>query len=656
MRKSPGSCWNTSAGCSTDVAELPSPHLPLAVQLYTFRDPERFGGAGLGLDVPMLQAIADAGYLGVETVGVPGGDAHAARRVLADLGLAVASAHAWVDVADADAVARAAADLAALGSPRMIVSPRPPADAAEEIDVFADALSAAADRAGREGVRLGYHNHDTEMHSVDGRPVIEHLADRLGDAIDFQLDIFWVIVGGADPASVIERLGQRVVSLHVKDGIDLPSSAYADEPFVNVPVGSGVVDPAPAIAAAEAVRSVEWLIVEFDHVEGPGHRCRPAEPRLPDRAGHSPWARHVTTAVQPARVGIVGCGDATNLYLPGCAPFASIELAACADLDAERAVALSARGGFPAVSVDALLADPAIEIVLVLTPPLAHAAVSRAAIAAGKHVYSEKPLATTREEAAEILAEASAAGVRVGAAPDTFLGGSLQTARALIDEGAIGEPVVASATVAHLGPERWHPNPGIFYARGGGPLLDLGPYYVTALVSLLGPISSVSAVGRGVGSERLIESGPLAGGTVAAEVPTTVVSTLAFESGVVGGLIASFDVVESAAPHFEVHGTAGSLILGDPNRFDGEVRYRALGSDRWEDVPLRFDASVGRGIGLADLIDGIRSGERHRASGELAFHVLDILLSIESATSSGRVEAITSRCDRPAPLGAGPID
>jgi predicted dehydrogenase len=358
----------------------------------------------------------------------------------------------------------------------------------------------------------------------------------------------------------------------------------------------------------------------------------------------------VTIDTRPARVGIVGCGDVTNLYLPGVAPFESIELAACTDLDADRAAALAARGGFPAVTLDELLADPTIEVVLVLTPPAAHAAVSRAAIAAGKHVYSEKPLATTRADARTILAEAAAAGVRVGAAPDTLLGGGLQTARALIDSGAIGEPVAASASFAHLGPERWHPNPGIFYATGGGPLLDLGPYYVTALVGLLGPVGAVSAVGRGVGSARRIGAGPRAGETVRSEVPTTVFGTIAFESGAVGGLTASFDAAGSRTPHLEIHGTAGSLSLGDPNRFDGEVRYRPVGPDTWEDVPLRFDGSVGRGIGLADMIDGIRTGRPHRASGELAFHVLDVLLALEAATTSGRFEQVASRCDRPAPL------
>jgi predicted dehydrogenase len=355
----------------------------------------------------------------------------------------------------------------------------------------------------------------------------------------------------------------------------------------------------------------------------------------------------VTLEARPARVGIIGSGNVTHFYVNGCARFASIELAACADLDMERARALSVKGGIPAVTVEALLADPSIDVALVLTPPAAHAAVSIAAIAAGKHVYTEKPLATSRADAQRLLAAAMDAGLRVGAAPDTFLGGGLQTARALIDEGLIGEPLVANAAVAHTGPERWHLDPRIFYARGGGPLLDVGPYYVTALVSLLGPIGSVSAVGRGLASERAIMAGPLAGKTVSSEVPTSVIGTLTFETGVVGGLFASFDAAGTLAPHIEIHGTAGSLSLGDPNRFDGEVRFRAVGSERWEEVPLRFDTDVERGIGLADMIEAIRSGRPHRASGELAYHSLDVLLALEEATVSGRLETVASRVDRP---------
>ncbi len=241
--------------------------LPLAVQLYTFRDPARFGGAGMGLDVPTLTTLAAAGFAGVETVDVPGGDPAVARQVLDDLDLRIASSHTWADVADPDAVARAADALAALGSGRMIVS-NPPLDSLAAVDGLADRLAAASEVTAARGIRLGYHNHDAELRPLDGTTGLDRLAARLGDAIDLQVDIFWVAVGGADPAEVITRLGPRVVSLHIKDGIDLPAGAYRDEPFVNVPAGDGIVDPGPAIAAAEALPSVEWLIAEFDHVAG----------------------------------------------------------------------------------------------------------------------------------------------------------------------------------------------------------------------------------------------------------------------------------------------------------------------------------------------------------------------------------------------------
>jgi sugar phosphate isomerase/epimerase len=242
--------------------------LPLAVQLYTFRDPARFGGVGLGLDVQTLEAIAEAGFLGVETVGVPGEDPVEARRVLATLGLAVTSSHAWADVADAESVRAAAVGIAELGATRMVLTPRPPTGSTVEVEAFIDRLGAAATVAASQGLRLGYHNHDREMRDVDGTRLIDRLAAGLGDTVDFQVDIFWVIVGGAEPAEVIERLGSRVVSLHLKDGLELPTAADDDAPFVNVPVGDGLVDPAPAIAAAEASGSVQWLIVEFDHVAG----------------------------------------------------------------------------------------------------------------------------------------------------------------------------------------------------------------------------------------------------------------------------------------------------------------------------------------------------------------------------------------------------
>ena len=249
------------------MAERDSTLLPLAVQLYTFRDPVRFGGAGMGLDAPALSAIAASGFLGVETVDVPGGDPAEARRVLDDLGLTVASSHTWSQWTDRAAFRKATDEVAALGSPRIIVSPSPD-DLVDGGAGLIDRLAGAADIARERGLRLGIHTHDAEMRVADGERVIHRLSDALDDSIDIQIDIFWAVVGGADPAEVIRGLGSRVVSLHLKDGVTLPPSAYGDTPFVNVPVGSGSIDPAPSIAAAEAAGSVEWLIVEFDHVDG----------------------------------------------------------------------------------------------------------------------------------------------------------------------------------------------------------------------------------------------------------------------------------------------------------------------------------------------------------------------------------------------------
>lgn len=248
------------------MADRESP-LPLAVQLYTFRDPARFGASGMGLDPVTLQAVADAGFLGVETVDVPGGDPVAARAVLDDLDLTVTSSHTWERWTDPDDFRRAVDALADLGSPRVIVSP-PGDQLRTELPALVDRLVAAADVAAERGLGLGIHNHDAEMAVVDGQRAIDRLVAGLGDSVDVQVDIFWAVVGGADPAEVIRELGSRVVSLHLKDGEALPSSDASDEPFVNVPVGSGRVDPAPAVEAAVAAGNVEWLIVEFDHVAG----------------------------------------------------------------------------------------------------------------------------------------------------------------------------------------------------------------------------------------------------------------------------------------------------------------------------------------------------------------------------------------------------
>jgi predicted dehydrogenase len=355
------------------------------------------------------------------------------------------------------------------------------------------------------------------------------------------------------------------------------------------------------------------------------------------------------TPESPLRVGIVGCGNVSRLYLPDFASLSGVELAACTDVDVDRAAALAERGGVRALAFDELLADPTIDVVLNLTPAPEHARVSLAAIEAGKHVYSEKPLATDLGAARAILVAADRRGVRVGCAPDTFLGGGLQTARDVLDSGAIGTALGAHAAVLHLGPERWHPDPEGFFGPGGGPLLDVGPYYIAALVSLLGPVVEVDAIGRATGGTRRIGSGPRAGTTFVATAPTYVIASYRFASGVVAGFTASFDVVASAAPHLEIHGTEGSILIGDPNVFDGEVSLQRLGADAWEKVPLRSDAGSVRGIGLAEMTEAITSGRPHRASGELAFHVLEILLATEAAIV-GDARPIRSTVERPLPI------
>lgn len=359
-------------------------------------------------------------------------------------------------------------------------------------------------------------------------------------------------------------------------------------------------------------------------------------------------------APEISNVGIIGCGNISSAYINGCRAFEHLRVAAVADLARDAARAKAAEHDIPAVySVEELLADPAIDIVINLTVPTAHAAVSLAAIAAGKHIYSEKPLAITRQEGQAILETAAARGVRVGCAPDTFLGGGLQTCRKLIDDGAIGEPVAATAFVLSHGPEGWHPNPGFFYQAGAGPLFDMGPYYVTALVHLLGPVRAVTAMARISFPERVADSPAIRGQKLPVEVPTHVAATLAMAAGPVATLITSFDVWGHSLPRIEVYGSEGSLSVPDPNRFDGPVRLLRAGSKEWQEVPLTHSDAVSRGTGVADMALAISRGEAHRASGALAYHVLDVMQSFYDASDEERWVYPASTCDQPAALPPG---
>jgi len=355
------------------------------------------------------------------------------------------------------------------------------------------------------------------------------------------------------------------------------------------------------------------------------------------------------------KVGVIGCGNISSIYLQADKTFESIQTVACADLILERAQAQAEKHEIPcACTPEALLADPEIEIVVNLTIPPAHFPVAMAALEAGKSVHNEKPLTLTRAEGKQLLELAKAKGLRVGCAPDTFMGGGIQTCRKLIDDGWIGEPIGATAFMLCHGHESWHPSPAFYYQVGGGPMFDMGPYYLTALVTLMGPVRYVSGATRITFPERTITSKPLYGTVVKVEVPTHVVGLLEFANGAIGNIITSFDVWAHELPRIEIYGTEGSLSVPDPNGFGGPVRVRRAGAQEWSEVPLTHGyAQNSRGIGVADMAYALRSGRKHRASGELAYHVLDIMHAVHDSAREGKRVTLESSCERPAALPLG---
>ena len=354
------------------------------------------------------------------------------------------------------------------------------------------------------------------------------------------------------------------------------------------------------------------------------------------------------------KVGIIGCGNISGQYFRGCAAFGILDVVACADILPERAKAQAAEFGIPrACSVEELLADPAIGIVVNLTVPKAHAKVNAAALGAGKNVHCEKPLAVTRDEGRRTVELAKTKKLLLGCAPDTFLGGGIQTCRKLIDDGWIGDPVAATAFMACPGHEGWHPAPEFYYEAGGGPMLDMGPYYLTALVNLLGGARRVAGSAKITVPERIITSQGRFGERIKVETPTHIAGVVDFESGVTATVVMSFDVQAHRLPIIEIYGTQGTLAVPDPNGFGGPVRLKRRGGSDWEQIPLTHSPDVGRGIGVADMAYSIVHGRPHRACGDLAFHVLDIMLAFEESSSAGRHVELASRCERPAPLLMG---
>jgi predicted dehydrogenase len=349
------------------------------------------------------------------------------------------------------------------------------------------------------------------------------------------------------------------------------------------------------------------------------------------------------------KVGIVGCGVISAHYAKNATAF-DFELVACADIQHSYAEALAAAHGIRALALDELMADQAIDVVVNLTPASAHVDVTRAALAAGKHVYSEKPLAPDAATAAELVAEAERRGLLLGCAPDTFLGGALQAARALVDDGAIGEPVAVSAAMLVGGADEWHPSPEQFFQDGAGPLLDMGPYYLTAIVALLGPVRAVAGFVSTMTDERTIATGPRTGCTFSVGTPSHVATTMELWSGATASLVASFEATDRYVCDLEIHGREGVLALPDPNGFGGPLRLRRNRGD-WEEVKYASrGAREARGIGLQDLVEAVEEERAPRASGRIAAHVVDVARSVLQAAAERRTVDVGSRAERPEPL------
>jgi len=352
------------------------------------------------------------------------------------------------------------------------------------------------------------------------------------------------------------------------------------------------------------------------------------------------------------KVGIIGCGNISWNYLHFASQLENIEVVACADLLMERAEARAKEFGVPrACTVRQLLADDEIEIVVNLTIPAAHYTGAMAALKAGKCVYNEKPLAVTRAQGKKLIDFARRKGLLVGCAPDTFMGDGIQTCRKLIDSGRIGEPVAATAFIMCHGHERWHLSPEFYYAKGGGPMFDMGPYYLTALVNLVGPVRSVAASAKITFPERIITSKPKLGKIIEVETPTHIAGIMNFANGAIGTIVTSYDVWGGEVPFIEIYGTKATLSVPDPNGFGGPVRILKAGKKEFVQVSLFHGCEVqGRAIGVSDMAEALLKGSKHRASGELAYHVLDVMQAFLESSRMRKTVRIRSTCERPAPV------
>nr|WP_277343633.1 Gfo/Idh/MocA family oxidoreductase [Microbacterium excoecariae] len=391
-----------------------------------------------------------------------------------------------------------------------------------------------------------------------------------------------------------------------------------------------------------------------------GLHVRPAIPRrrpLRRRRQITPGA--LVAHQNPLGVGFIGVGMISDTYLEHLATFPGVRVVILGDLDTERARSQAAKHGIAAHgSPDDVLAHPGVDLVVNLTIPAVHADVSLAAIEAGKHVWSEKPIATDLASARAVLEAADRKGLRVGIAPDTVLGNGVQTALRAIERGDIGDPLFATTAMQWAGPDWFHPGPEFLFAPGAGPVLDMGPYYVTTLASAFGSVASAYATAQTGQANRTKKVGDRAGEEFPVLVPTTVQATLTFEAGGSAQQLYSWDSPIRRMGFVELVGTEGALRIPDPNFFTGAVRLAQTTAETaregtpWRDLPVE-GVQGGRGLGIADMAEAIREDRPHRASGEMGLHVLETLLAIEESTRSGAIERVASRVARPATVPVG---
>lgn len=353
-------------------------------------------------------------------------------------------------------------------------------------------------------------------------------------------------------------------------------------------------------------------------------------------------------------VGIVGLGKISAIYLDNLSTIFSrwITIAGVTDLVEARVREVSERYRVPGFEdYRAMLCDTGIDLIVNLTTPQSHWELCRDALLAGKHVYVEKPLSLTTAEAEALVLLAQERGLIIGGAPDTFLGAGIQTCRKAIDDGLIGEPIAASAFMMNRGHESWHPDPEFYYKSGGGPLFDMGPYYITALINLLGPVEAVSAVAKKSFERRTITSEPKQGAVIDVEVATHIAGLLTFRGGAVATLVTSFDVWQHSMPNIEIYGSEGTLRVPDPNTFSGPVLYSKAGSRQCEELPLLFDyAENSRGLGVADIAWALEGGTMPRAGGNLALHVVEVMEGLLKASDMKSSVKLLHQCERPEPL------